>query len=322
VDIDWEPFDPQTNGAAMTSLSAALRKALGSNLLTAAALVADSVFWNTVQQVFDRIDVMTYDFSNSGAPYSWYNSPLYDQDGRVGSLNLAKTWYLAAGIPAAKLSLGLAFYGWQYSGGVLKADPTQGINASRQVWQTGLAPTLTGINYNAIVPLITEQNYTWDPLAVVPYVNDLGTTPPAYWYITYDNPQSLQAKVRYIIAQKLGGWIIWQLDADYMPSHPDHPHPLLDAVQVGSAPTVLSASELGNGTVGRSYSASLSATGAAPLHWVLSSGSLPNGLSLGSVGVISGTPTAAGTFNFIVTVENFAGSSSQSFTMTIAASAN
>jgi hypothetical protein len=38
--------------------------------------------------------------------------------------------------------------------------------------------------------------------------------------------------------------------------------------------------------------------------------------------VISGSPSSAGTVTFIVMVENFAGSSSQSFTITIAASAN
>jgi hypothetical protein len=139
--------------------------------------------------------------------------------------------------------------------------------------------------------------------------------------LTYDNPQSIAAKVQYIVAQELGGWIIWNLASDYMAGDP-HPHPLLDAVQTGSAPAVVSASALSNGTVGTPYGASLSATGAAPLQWALSSGSLPSGLSLSSAGVISGTPTTTGTFTFIVTVGNFAGSASQSFAITIAASAN
>jgi len=193
--------------------------------------------------------------------------------------------------------------------------------APRQIWAPGQAPTGAQIDYNAILPLITQQNYTWDPLAMVPYINYIGTKPPAYWYLTYDNPQSIQAKVQYIIAQNLGGWIIWHLGMDWI-SGAAHPHPLLDAVQAGSAPAVFGASALSSGTVGRSYSASLRATGAAPLHWALSSGSLPNGLSLSSVGVISGTPATAGTFTFTVTVGNFAGSASQSFTITIAAAAN
>jgi hypothetical protein len=137
--------------------------------------------------------------------------------------------------------------------------------------------------------------------------------------LTYDNPQSGAAKVQYIIAQGLGGWIIWYLGADYVKGDP-HQHPLLDAVQAGSAAAVPTASALSSGTVGSLYRDSLSATGAVSLQWSLSSGSLPSGLSLSSTGVISGTPTTAGTSAFVVTVGNFAGSSSQSVTITIAAS--
>jgi hypothetical protein len=52
-----------------------------------------------------------------------------------------------------------------------------------------------------------------------------------------------------------------------------------------------------------SYSHSLTATGGtAPYAWALTSGRLPAGLSLSSAGVLTGTPTAAGSFPFDVTV--------------------
>ncbi|MEK6303287.1 MAG: ice-binding family protein [Acidobacteriota bacterium] len=60
---------------------------------------------------------------------------------------------------------------------------------------------------------------------------------------------------------------------------------------------------LPNGVVGTPYSQTVSAVGGtAPYTFAVSSGALPNGLTLnGTTGVISGTPTAAGTFNFTIT---------------------
>jgi hypothetical protein len=40
-----------------------------------------------------------------------------------------------------------------------------------------------------------------------------------------------------------------------------------------------------------------------PIKWTLDSGMLPDGLVLSTAGVISGTPTARGSFSFIVTAE-------------------
>jgi hypothetical protein len=64
-------------------------------------------------------------------------------------------------------------------------------------------------------------------------------------------------------------------------------------------------SSLPGGQVSVAYSQSLAATGGVtPYSWSLASGSLPAGLSLSSGGVISGTPTAAGTSNFTVQVSD------------------
>ena len=79
---------------------------------------------------------------------------------------------------------------------------------------------------------------------------------------------------------------------------------------------------LPGGTVGSSYSEQLSATGGAtPYSWTVSSGSLPAGLSLSSAGVISGTPTAAGSPTFTVRVTDAASrTATQALTLTISSS--
>ncbi|QLI82673.1 putative Ig domain-containing protein [Chitinibacter fontanus] len=57
------------------------------------------------------------------------------------------------------------------------------------------------------------------------------------------------------------------------------------------------------GNAGVAYNQSLSGAsgGSAPYTYALTSGSLPAGLSLASNGTLSGTPTAAGNFSFVVT---------------------
>ncbi len=55
------------------------------------------------------------------------------------------------------------------------------------------------------------------------------------------------------------------------------------------------------------YNLALAASGGVlPLTWSVSAGALPGGLTMNAAGVISGTPTAAGTFNFTVQVRDAA----------------
>lgn len=84
----------------------------------------------------------------------------------------------------------------------------------------------------------------------------------------------------------------------------------------GSAP-VITSSTLPNGTDGKSYSASLSATGTGPITWSYT-GSLPEGLSMNTVsGLIYGTPTATGSSSFTVRATNAEGYSTQPMTIVI-----
>lgn len=76
-------------------------------------------------------------------------------------------------------------------------------------------------------------------------------------------------------------------------------------IVINTAPPVISTSSLPDGDLGSSYSQSLQAAGgSAPLNWSLDSGSLPAGLTLNSSGLISGTPTQVGQFNFVVRVSD------------------
>ena len=68
--------------------------------------------------------------------------------------------------------------------------------------------------------------------------------------------------------------------------------------------TITTTSPLPDGTIGVPYTAQMEATGGTlPYHWSISSGQLPDGLTIDpDTGEISGTPTTAGTFGFTVQV--------------------
>ena len=80
---------------------------------------------------------------------------------------------------------------------------------------------------------------------------------------------------------------------------------------------------LPNGAFGTAYSQTLSATsangGVAPYTFSVTAGALPGGLTLSSAGVLAGTPTAAGSFNFTVQATSTNGfSGTRAYTVAIA----
>ena len=72
-------------------------------------------------------------------------------------------------------------------------------------------------------------------------------------------------------------------------------------IVVVPVPLSITTLTLPSGTVGTTYSATLSATGgAAPYFWRLTGGALPGGVQLSSGGTLSGTPVQPGTYHFSV----------------------
>lgn len=88
-----------------------------------------------------------------------------------------------------------------------------------------------------------------------------------------------------------------------------------------SAPTiVLTPTTLPQGKVGNAYTSTTlsSSGGGAPYTYAVTGGALPTGLVLSSVGVLSGSPTAAGSFNFTVTATDHLGfQGSQAYSVVI-----
>jgi len=89
----------------------------------------------------------------------------------------------------------------------------------------------------------------------------------------------------------------------------------------GTSPTTISPSTLAGATAGTAYSQQLSASGpTTPYSFKVSQGSIPSGLSLSSGGLLSGTPSASGSFSFTVAAADSTGATdaSQAYTLSVA----
>lgn len=95
------------------------------------------------------------------------------------------------------------------------------------------------------------------------------------------------------------------------------------SLSVNAATISLSPATLANATIGTAYNQAVTASGGIPAYtYAVTAGALPAGLTLTSTGVLSGTPTAGGTFNFTITgTDSSAGtgpySSSRVYTLTV-----
>ena len=95
---------------------------------------------------------------------------------------------------------------------------------------------------------------------------------------------------------------------------------LVLSINVASAPVVITTASLPGGTVGTGYNTSLAATGGTGgMTWTLDSGALPAGLTLGSGGGITGTPTTAAASSFTVRATDSIGAfATRSLSITVA----
>lgn len=122
----------------------------------------------------------------------------------------------------------------------------------------------------------------------------------------YLDISSTEAKTNSLVTVKVS----WR-GADYLTT--------ISVPFVPPALVITTGSTLADGTVGTAYSSTLTATGGtSPYTWAKTAGTLPTGLTLASDGKISGTPTAAATYNFTVTVtDSDATTTSKAFSITV-----
>ncbi len=232
IDLDWEY--PVSGGREdgrpedkhnFTLLLAELRRQLDTQgtadgkqyLLTIAAPAGPANYANYeldhIHQYLDFINVMTYDFHGTWEMTTNFNAPLYKSstdpsaDPAHFNTDAAMQAYLAAGIPASKLVMGIPFYGrgWQGAPDVNYGLYQTATGPAKGTWEPGV------FDYADIAKryLPTYTRY-WQDEAKVPWLYD----PATGIMITYEDPESVGLKADYVKAQSLGGVMLWELSND------------------------------------------------------------------------------------------------------------
>jgi chitinase len=154
----------------------------------------------------DWINLMTYDFFNRLTRTTGHHAGLYPSKFSAPNdrnADAAVRQYLAAGVPADKIVLGVAFYGRGFAGVV---PVNNGINEPYQRFEGEHS-------YAELVDkFIGKQGFVryWDEDAQAPYLwNSSSRT-----FISYDDPQSVDVKSRYVLEHRLGGVMFWELSQD------------------------------------------------------------------------------------------------------------
>ncbi len=228
VDIDWEypampahpnhvyrPEDTQNFTLFLEEFRRQLDAVDPNLLLTIAAPSGEDKFAkieiDKIHPQLDWINLMTYDFHGGFEPQGptnfhaqLYGSPndpsppptdVYNGDHAVRA-------YLAAGVPARKLSLGIPFYGRGWTGVA---------NVNNGLYQSATAPAPgtfePGVMTYEVLKSLGHPGYR-DPYTL------------AFWtyngseFWSFDDPAAVAAKADYIRKKGLGGAMVWELDGD------------------------------------------------------------------------------------------------------------
>lgn len=237
VDIDWEypvggglpentyrPEDKQNYTLLLQDFRAALDAqgaADGATYdLTIAAPAGPAIYTNLelakVGEAVSWINLMTYDFHGGWDPMTNFNAALYPSSTNPSpdpavkakmNASAAVEAYLAAGVPAGKLVLGVPFYGRGFAG---VADQGHGLyqpfsGLPDGTWEAGM------FDYHDLkANYIPKMARYWHDEAHVPWLFD----PQTKVMISYDDPESMQKKVDFVNKEGLGGAMLWELSGD------------------------------------------------------------------------------------------------------------
>lgn len=226
LDVDWEypgqpgasnayrPQDKQNFTLLLEELRERLDRETGQThkrlYLTIAAEASEEYLehtrMNQVQNYVDTVNLMAYDYYIPGPDATTGNiAPLFvsPEDPRAEAANKAVLAFERAGVPASKIVLGVPFYGRAWHD---VPDRDHGL------FQPGRRGADASVTYDAITTTFLGHGFTryWDAASAAPYLYN----PEQRVFVSYEDPQSLTAKCRYILKNNLAGIMFWNYSDD------------------------------------------------------------------------------------------------------------
>ena len=217
IDLDWEypnacGLSCDTSGpAAFKNMMQAMRAKFGANNLVTAAVTADATEGGKIDaadyggaaQYLDWYNVMTYDFfgawakNGPTAPHSPLTSyPGIPQAGFNSAEAIAK--FKAKGVPAAKLLLGIGFYGRGWTGVTQSAPGGTATGPAQGTYESGIEDYKVLKNSCPATGTVAGTAYA-----------HCGTN----WW-SYDTPATVTSKMSWANNQGLKGAFFWEFSGD------------------------------------------------------------------------------------------------------------
>lgn len=178
--------------------------------LTIAAGMSDSFLAHTemakVQRYIDTVNLMTYDAYEPGSDaITGHHAPLYTNsaDPKKESADASVAAFEQAGVPSSKILLGLPFYGHMWG---QVSDQNHGLFQAGKPVPNGYAP------YRLITETMLNHGFQryWDSTSSVPYLYNTDQQ----IFVSYEDPESITAKCKYVQTHKLGGVMFWDYSSD------------------------------------------------------------------------------------------------------------
>jgi len=218
IDVDWEYPDNPTDAANFVLLLRAVRAELdayaaaharGYHFLLTIASPAGPTHYGTLDlaglaSTIDYFNFMGYDYAGSWDSLAGHQANIYPNPGYAAttpfSTEAALRDYLAAGVPASQIVLGMPLYGRSFANTDGLGQPFKGVGQGS--WEAGVW------DYKDLPRAGAEVRYDATSQATYSYDAKTGEL------VSYDTPDMIRRKVDYVKQTGLGGSMFWEASGD------------------------------------------------------------------------------------------------------------